>query len=80
MASRDLDAVFYVKNVPDIRFEDGHFHVSYDVGQRARFEFVFSPSTFIKMRKIAGTIVDEFEEGKHGKVVGMRKAKVNGAH
>jgi hypothetical protein len=71
MAAKDLDAVFYVRNAPEISFEnDGMFHVAYDVGKQSRFEFVFSPNTFLKMRRTAGRIVDEFE--RRGDVVGIK--------
>lgn len=75
MAARDLDAVFFVKDMPDIWFDDGHFHVAYDVGKRSRFEFVFSPNNFLKMRAKAATIVDEFHETT--KVVPMRGRRKN---
>jgi hypothetical protein len=72
MAAKDLDAVFYVRNAPEISFEnDGMFHVAYDVGKQSRFEFVFSPNTFFKMRKAASKIVEEVES--RGEVVGMRR-------
>jgi hypothetical protein len=39
--------------------------------KQSRFEFVFSPNTFFKMRKAASKIVEEFES--RGEVVGMRR-------
>jgi hypothetical protein len=74
MPSRDLDAIFYVRNIPEISFEnDGMFHVAYDVGKRASFEFVFNPSTFLKMRQTAGRVVDEFHE--RGAVLPIKKKR-----
>jgi hypothetical protein len=80
MSVRDVDAIFYVRKIPEIRYEDGHFHVAYDVGTRARFEFVFSPNTFIRMRQTAAKIVDAFHE-TGGKVSSLRRGKsANGNH
>jgi hypothetical protein len=74
MAERDLDAVIYVKSIPDITFEeDGLFHVLYSIGRRSTFEFVFTPNTFLKMRQTAGRVVDQFHE--HGKVLPIRKKR-----
>jgi hypothetical protein len=47
MADRDLDAVFYVKTIPEIVFKDEHFHVCFKIG-RANFEFVLRPEIYIK--------------------------------
>ena len=80
MPTRDVDAVMYVKQMPEITLEDGHFHVRYDVGKRARFEFVFSPSTFLQMRKIAARVVDEFHERQSNVVVPQRKGRTRENH
>lgn len=45
MPDRSLDAVLYVQKVPTVSYEDGLFHVGYDVG-KVRAEFVMQPKVF----------------------------------
>lgn len=72
MPSRDFDAIFYVKNPPDIRIEEGLFHIGYDIGKRVRFEVVLTPATFFKARQCAARVADDFHEGCHGKVSSIK--------
>jgi hypothetical protein len=76
MSERDFDAVFYVKTVPEIRFEDELYHICYKVG-RGHFEFVMRPNIFIKARMLA---MEALAEGRHhstddGNVSRMRRKK-----
>lgn len=67
----DFDAIFYVKNPPRIVFEDGTFHVSYDVGKRAWFEFVLPPHVYLKALRAGNLAADQFHE-EQGDVVPIR--------
>jgi hypothetical protein len=62
--ARDLDAIFFVPDGPEIRFEDGLFHVCYVIGKQARFEIVLTPKAFLVALRHANRIADEFHEGK----------------
>lgn len=57
--SNDFDAVFYVREVPRFRFEDGLFHVCFNVG-KVHAEFVMLPSVFLKGRRAAKKAEDQF--------------------
>lgn len=74
MPARDFDAIFYVKHAPDIRREDGLFHIGYDIGKNARFEVVLTPATFQKALRAARLASDEFHENT-GKVVNVARGK-----
>lgn len=60
---REFDAIFYVRAVPDIRFEDGVFYIGYDIGERARFEVVLSPGTFNKAMLLADEARAQWQYG-----------------
>lgn len=45
--ARDLDAVFYSEDVPNVFYRNGSFHVSYAI-RECYFEFVMPPSVFKK--------------------------------
>jgi hypothetical protein len=63
MSSNSLDAMFYVREVPGITFEDdGLVHLVYQVGKRANFEVVLSPSVFLKALRVANRVADEFHD------------------
>lgn len=70
----DFKGVFYLKNIPEIKFEDGMFVIHHKIGT-AEFEFVMQPSTFLRMLRRANEKAGEFhsrddvsvfgEEGQH---------------
>jgi hypothetical protein len=55
----DFRGVFYVRHVPEIRFEDGMFVVCHRIGT-AEFEFVMQPNTFLKSVRRANEKAGEF--------------------
>jgi hypothetical protein len=65
MPTRRLDAIMYVGEVPSIFYEEGLFHVGYDVGQ-LRAEFVMPPRVFFSAIAEA---VEVSRKHKRGKVV-----------
>lgn len=69
MSPKDLDAVFYCKDVPQIELRDGMFHVCYVVGG-FHAEFVMSPNKFFKALRRAVKAADEFHDGMQN-VLGM---------
>jgi hypothetical protein len=60
--SRDFRGVFYVKGIPEIRFDEGMFHICYTIGT-AEFEFVYRPNTFLKGVRLAMEAADKFHAG-----------------
>jgi hypothetical protein len=72
-----LEAVFYVREVPAITFEDdGLVHIAYKVGKSAEFEIVLSPNIFLKALRVAGRVADDFHA--RGTVAPIKKGR--GAH
>lgn len=59
-----LDAIYYIEKPPLISFEDGMFHVCYDIGKSAHFEVVMSPNVYLKTLRRAHSVVGRFHEGK----------------
>jgi hypothetical protein len=59
MDGHDFKGVFYLKGIPEIRFEDGMFHVCHSIGS-AEFEFVMRPNTFLKALRRANEKAGEF--------------------
>lgn len=64
MATRDLDAVFYVANAPRVEFHDGMFHISYSIGRNAVFEIVMPPRVFLKTRLLGAELVSKWRLGE----------------
>jgi hypothetical protein len=60
----DFRGVFYVRTIPEIRYEDGMFVVCHKIGT-AEFEFVMRPNTFLKGLRLANEKAGEF----HGRDV-----------
>lgn len=68
----DFSATFYVKDAPDITFEDGHFHICHTTG-KAHFEFVMRPSTFSKAFLLAEEVRAKWLLAERGNVSRIRK-------
>lgn len=66
----ELDAVFFIQQLPSVEFREGMFHVCYDIGKQATFEVVMSPNVFLKALKRANKASDEFHA--KGDVVGIK--------
>lgn len=47
MSHRDLDAVMFIREPPMVSYEEGLFHVCYDIGN-IHAEFVMQPKVFSK--------------------------------
>lgn len=65
----DFQGVFYVKEAPEIRFEDGMFHITYKTGG-AHIELVLKPSTYSLTRRRANRAFEEFHDKSD--VVGIK--------
>jgi hypothetical protein len=72
MPARDLDAVFFVSDCPEIAFRDGLFHIGYDIGKNARFEVVLSPSTYLKALRCANELAAKWQVEQLDKVAAIR--------
>lgn len=73
MAVRDLDAVFYASEAPNVEFREGMFHICYQI-RRCNFEFVMSPNIFLKALRNANRVSDTFHEGT-ATITGIRRKK-----
>jgi hypothetical protein len=55
----DFRGVFYLRNAPEIKFEDGMFTICHRIGS-AEFEFVMQPNTFLRALRRANEKAGEF--------------------
>lgn len=75
MPARDLDAVFYAANVPDVAYRDGMFHVCYGI-RNCYFEFVMAPHVFERALILAEGAKAQFQvEQLGGNITPIRKRK-----
>jgi hypothetical protein len=63
VSARQLDAIFFVPDGPDIFFQDGLFHVCYKLGREVQFEVVLTPNVYLKALRRANRVAAEFTSG-----------------
>jgi hypothetical protein len=63
VSARQLDAIFFVPEGPDIFLQDGLFHICYKLGRDVQFEVVLTPNVYLKALRQGNRVAAEFTSG-----------------